>query len=152
MARKTEVVAIGATQYTITQLGAVEGRRLYKKFVTAIGPLLREAISELQNALKEKRDLELVFGALLMKGIEVLPLELFEELCVAFSVSSTIKHAMATGAAPIDVPLSTGDLFDSHFAGEYMQLTAWLGHCIRVNGFLAKLPPMDAAGGQPAAA
>jgi hypothetical protein len=160
MAKKTERVTIGGTQYTITQLGAVEGRGLFKKFATAIGPLLREVVSgpvlddlrktvlgekspadeapEQPDAANKKllATLQLV-APLAIRALEDLPPELFEEMCATFAPSCTVGNARAANGQAVFMPLDTE--FDQHFAGDYVSMTAWLGHCVRVNGFLGKL-------------
>lgn len=153
MAKKTEAVVIDGCRYEITQLGAEAGRGLYKKFVTAIGPLLREVVSgnaldELQTSIKDAtgdvpelaeqagmKALQLIVP-LLIRAIESLPEPLFEELCQVFSESCEFVSGKATNNN--DIQLSLSDHFDDHFAGDYVAMTQWLGHCIRVNGFLGK--------------
>lgn len=153
MAKKTEAVVIDGCRYEITQLGAEAGRGLYKKFVTAIGPLLREVVSgnaldDLQSSIKGAtgdvpevaeqagmKALQLIVP-LLIRAIESLPEPLFEELCQVFSESCVFVAGKATNGN--DIPLELSDHFDDHFAGDYVAMTQWLGHCIRVNGFLGK--------------
>lgn len=147
MARKTERVTIGGAQFAITQLGAVEGRRLYKKFVTAIGPLLREVISgplfgqaqsvfaNLNSADETKKNDALagtvaLFGPFLIRAVEDMPTGLFEEMCDTFAASCTV----VAGTPAIALPLEP--LFSEQFAGKYIDLTQWIGQCIKVNGFL----------------
>ena len=152
MAKKTVRVVIDGVRYEITQLGAEAGRGLYKKFVTAIGPLLREVVSgnaldELQASIKGTagdvpevaeqaglKALQLIVP-LLIKAIEMLPDALFEELCQEFSGCCEVVAAKSSNG---DVPLPLATVFDDHFAGDYVVMTQWLGHCIRVNGFLGK--------------
>jgi hypothetical protein len=153
MAKKTERVVIDGVRYEITQLGAEAGRGLYKKFVTAIGPLLREVVSgnaldELQASIKDAggdvpeaaeqagmKALQLIVP-LLIRAIETLPDALFEELCQVFAESCEFIAGKATNGN--DIPMPLAQEFDDHFAGDYVALTQWLGHCIRVNGFLGK--------------
>lgn len=146
MAQETKRVVVGGTQYQITQLGAVAGRGLFKKFVTAMGPLLRDAVSGplLETVQKKIADLgedatidKLVMalapliGPVLIRAIEDLPQPLFEELCESFTVGTKVL----AGAPAVYVPLDA--LFDDHFAGNYVGLVGWFGQCLKVNGFLA---------------
>lgn len=149
MARNTEVATIGGNQYRITQLGAVAGRGLYKKFVTAVGPLLRDVVSgpaleDLQKKIAGTatiQEAELVMmqalAPIMIRAIEDIPGPLFEEMCVTFAGLCVVATGADAAGQPLLLPLAT--LFDDHFAGKYSDMTAWLGHCIRVNGFLGML-------------
>jgi hypothetical protein len=158
MAIKTERVTISGTQYTITQLGAVDGRGLFKKFATAIGPLLREVVSgpmiddlkktiqgavtpgeEAQAGANDAKALAALqmIAPLAIRALEDLPADLFEEMCATFAPCCTVNAGKAANGQAVALPLDT--LFDEHFAGDYVAMTAWLGHCVRVNGFLGKL-------------
>jgi hypothetical protein len=158
MAKKTEPVVIDGVRYTITQLGAEDGRGLYKKFVTAIGPLLRDVVSgdtldDLQASVRgaagdtstaeaavatEQSGMKAlqIIVPLLIRAIETIPEALFEEMCTTFAPCCTVEFAEASGG--VKVPLPLDEVFDAHFAGEYTAMTQWLGHCVRVNGFLGK--------------
>lgn len=155
MARKTESVTISGTQYQITQLGAVEGRGLYKKFVTAIGPLLREVISgpllsDLQKQSGSSDDTETdgmrmmqLVAPMLVRAIEIIPSDLFEELCSRFTPHCTVGAGQDAAGRVMFLPLA--NLFDVQFAGDYASMTSWLGHCVRINGFLGMLGSGSAA-------
>lgn len=156
MAKKTERVTIGGTQYQITQLGAIEGRGLYKKFVTAIGPLLREVISgplfgELQKQATESGDdgdasglrLMQLVAPMFVRALEIIPSELFEELCNTFTPCCKVGAAKGIDGTVLMTDLAP--MFDNQFAGDYASLTAWLGHCVRINGFLGILGSGNAA-------
>lgn len=142
MAKKTEKVSIGTTQFTITQIGAVEGRRLYKKLVTALGPLFREAYaSNKAEGAAETRVLGLV-----LRALEDLPLDLFEELCESFAAVTVFKTPTMT----VPIPLNTQGQFDDLFAGDYGALTNWVMTCLKLNfasflGAAASAPPPEAA-------
>ena len=125
MAKRTEKISIGTTQYTITQLGAVEGRKLYKKLITSLGPLLREAFS----GIKADNDAEALVLGLVLRAIEDLPLELFEELCDSFSSVCIFK----TAAMSLAIPLDTQGQFDELFAGDYGTMTSWLMANLKLN-------------------
>jgi hypothetical protein len=135
MAKKTEKVSIGTTQFTITQLGAVEGRRLYKKLVTSLGPLLRDTFAN----DKTGGDAETRVIGLVLRGLEDMPLDLFEELCESFSAVTLFK----TPAMNMPIPLSTQGQFDDLFAGDYGGLTNWVMTCLKMNfaNFLGATPP-----------
>ena len=148
MARESKRVTLGGSQYIITQLGAVAGRGLFKKFVTAMGPLLRDAFSgpllgEIKKevaGLSEQSSTEdailtmaPIVGPLLVRAVEDLPQSLFEEMCEAFSESCMVM----AGSPATPQPLS--NMFDDHFAGDYLAMSGWFVRCLMVNGFLAKL-------------
>jgi hypothetical protein len=158
MAKKTEHVVIDGVQYAITQLGAESGRGLYKKFVTAIGPLLREVVSgsvldDMQKAIGAATADETtpegaaaaeagsvkalqILVPLLIRAVETIPEALFEEMCQAFAPECEVTVGKASNGAGVPLPLAA--MFDDHFAGEYTAMTTWLAHCVRVNGFLGK--------------
>jgi hypothetical protein len=148
MAIDTKRVAIGGAQYAITQLGAVAGRGLFKKFVTAMGPLLRDAVSgplfnEFQTLLKGLGDdvtmaemaikVAPLVAPVFIRAVEDLPQPLFEELCEAFTGSTKVL----AGQPAIFLDLEA--IFDEHFAGNYVGLVGWFVQCLKVNGFLANL-------------
>jgi hypothetical protein len=148
MALQIKRVAVGGTQYQITQLGAVAGRGLFKKFATAMGPLLRDAVSggTLAQLQKVVGDLpqdstfdKLALAAapivapVLIRAVEDLPQPLFEELCEAFTGSTKVL----AGQPAIFLDLEA--IFDEHFAGNYVGLVGWFVQCLKVNGFLANL-------------
>jgi hypothetical protein len=148
MAIDTKRVAIGGAQYAITQLGAVAGRGLFKKFVTAMGPLLRDAVSgplfnEFQTLLKGLGDdvtmaemaikVAPLVAPVFIRAIEDMPQPLFEELCDAFTSTTQVLAGKPATMQPLDA------LFDEHFAGNYAGLMGWFGRCLMVNGFLANL-------------
>lgn len=166
MAIKTERVTVGDAQFEITQLGAEFGRGLYKKFVTAIGPLLRELLSGSGTVIDKIRKAAAeasgsggdstavaavavqIMGPMILRAVEALPDALFNELCVAFAANCTVGAATAANGQRVFMPLALQ--FNDHFAGDYVAMTAWLGHCVRVNGFLGLLGSGSAA--QPVAA
>jgi len=148
MALQTKRVTVGGSQYAITQLGAVAGRGLFKKFVTAMGPLLRDAFSaslidQFQKAIEslpndatfDKAAIALapIVGPVLVRAVEDLPQELFEELCISFSGSTKVLAGQPAIMHDLD------GLFDDHFAGNYVGLVGWFVQCLKVNGFLANL-------------
>src|SRR4051812_13386961 len=148
MARDAKRVTLGGSQYVITQLGAVAGRGLFKKFVTAMGPLLRDAFSgpllgEIQkqtSGLSETTSTEdaviamaPIVGPLLMRAVEDLPQALFEEMCEVFADNCSVMAGSPATPQPLSV------MFDEHFAGNYLAMTGWFVRCLTVNGFLANL-------------
>lgn len=148
MAKDTKRVTIGDSQYIITQLGAVAGRLLSKRFVDAMVPVLRDvvcgpALGELQKAvssLPDEANVEQsilamlpVIGPPLLDAVRALPNQLFEELCQAFSESCKVMAGKPATPQPLD------GLFDDHFAGNYLEMYGWFFRCLVVNGFLANL-------------
>lgn len=134
MAKKTEKIQIGSTQYTVTHIGADDGSMLFKKLLSTLGP----AIGELIPALKAGDDAEALILGLILRLTNSLPNELFLELREHFK--RTCKY-QASGMQ-LAIPLDTQGVFDDHFAGEYGELTKWFMACMKFNftrSFLDKL-------------
>jgi len=160
MARETKKVSIDGSDYIITQLGAVAGRGLSKRFVNAMVPVLRDAVSaSVFDAMKkavaglpEDAGLEQsvvamlpVIGPPLLDAVKALPDQLFEELCQVFSENCKVLAGKPATAQPLDV------MFDDHFAAQYLAMYGWFIRCLAVNGFLVNLgaaiksPPVTAS-------
>jgi len=148
MARDAKRVTIGGSQYIITQLDAVAGRLLSKRFVDAMVPVLRDVVcgsawTDLQKAaasLPPDADVEQsilamlpVIGPPLLDAVKALPNQLFEELCQAFSESCQVMAGKPATPQPLD------GLFGDHFAGNYLEMYGWFFRCLVVNGFLVNL-------------
>ena len=121
---ETQKKTIGGTEYTVTTLGGVEGRKVYLRLVKALGPALRaDAV-----------------GAMLANAIEALPEEVFDSLCATFAERTTVL--LPDGRTP-----SLARVFDVHFSGQYRAMTEWLYFCVEVNfgDFLGELRERIAA-------
>jgi len=117
---KVKRVVIGKHEYELTQLGAVEGRRLWVKVLKLLAP----AIKELAVAGKlNEAALAMAVGTV----IEDLDENIFVDFCKAF----TARTRLRTDAD--QWPEMTEAMFDLHFAGRYIDMTKWLGECLLFN-------------------
>ena len=83
-------------------------------------------------------------GAMISGLADAISEDEFDRLCVAFGARTTVMGGNAAQAAqlqygPKQVPLKDGDIFDLHFAGQYVELVGWLAFALEVNygSFLA---------------
>jgi hypothetical protein len=144
--RKTETFEIAGSKYTITQLGATQGSKLYHELIKALGPTIR---SKLEN-YKELLDLEgkdetassVAVMSLFLEVYESLPLDLVSRLQFVFSETTKVQMG------EIWMELSTGDIFDQHFAGKYESMMMWLFTALKFNfaGFLGSKAKGGASG------
>lgn len=144
MARQTKVIGIEGESYEVTQLGAERGMELYHALVKEVGPLVQEYLSPKKKSGEsepggepEDEDVNLTFGRFLLTAIGKISKELLRELRVAFAANCKVH------VSGMPMPMTTGDLFDQHFAGRYGLLTKWLLECLKFNflGFLADSSP-----------
>ncbi len=119
MSRKEKSFTIDGEVYTATQLGALEGRKLWLKIVKVLAGPMRQ-LNEAQNA-----EGEVVLRAI-SGVVEGLNDETTEELYEAFGKSCTVRVGERS-------PNLTGVIFDNHFAGEYVRMSQWLGQMILFN-------------------
>lgn len=122
--RKTESKVIGDFEYEVTQMGAVQGRKVFARLAKTIGPLLAASAGA-------KPDLEKIFGDML-GNIEP---ELVDFVCDSFAPFTTVT--MQDGKKP-----RLSDIFDMHFAGNYQDMVNWIMFAMQVNfkTFLPKTP------------
>lgn len=116
---------IGATTYTITQLGAKQGRSVMVRLFRILGPAAA--------GLTSGEDIEARLGNALTALARSASEDDFNALCDTFAAATKIRKTTETNAGPghIDVPLTPD--FDNHFAGRYAELLQWFGACIEVN-------------------
>jgi hypothetical protein len=117
--QKTETVQIDGDEYELTQLGALEGRKILTKLLHLLGPSLQELAAA--ETLNEK-----AIAAALAKALETLDEATLEQLCDAFGKKSTVTVADKK-------PALTGAIFDQHFAGRYLAMMKWLVASMRLN-------------------
>jgi hypothetical protein len=117
MARRTESVTIDGFSYDLTQLGAVEGRKLLIRFGQLMGRLAPVMLSA------AKLDGDALAGvAETLDGLEP---EKLEPLWEAFTRSAVVR----TNAAR--QPLA--DVFDDHFAGNYYGMVRFFIESAKLN-------------------
>ena len=116
---KTEDRDINGRTYRITQHGAKEGRRILARIVQHLGePLKATGSAEGAGA----------FGAALGEFVKGLSPAEVDYFCDAFAPKTQVAWAESPDGW---VPL--GPIFDSHFAGNYGEMLAWLAAAIEVN-------------------
>jgi hypothetical protein len=156
MPRRQEEFTLDGETYRVTQLGALEGRRLMVRFVKGLAPMLEQIkldfsavgkggkaglVGSLLEAQVEKTILPAIGGFL-----EQLDEKLFEELCDKFARLTEVRVDDQHGERWPDL----NKVFDDHFAGRYGHMLRWFLRCLAINGgdFLPDLARMS----RPAAA
>lgn len=133
MPLQSKQIRIGKNEYQLDQLGALEGRKLYLK----VAKILAGGARSLTSAgARGAGDLdESVIGGALAGIVESIDEETLEEMCSVFGAKSRVKVA---NGKEVRWPELVGVVFDQHFAGEYGEMTLWLGECLVLNfaGFL----------------
>lgn len=114
-----KVIKVGETEYRITQLGALEGRKLWLRLVKVLGPV----VSKLAGAKALDGD---TIAAAVKLLTEELDEETFEMLCKAFAGRCQLRNGDKW-------PDLSDALFDQHFAGDYVSMTKWVGENIMFN-------------------
>jgi len=114
--RKTETVTVGSNTFQITQLGALQGRKVFLRLVKVLGP----ALSAAQAAASP----EAALGALLGQAGAVSE-EDFEYLCDVFS-----EHTELVAAGKSQ---RLKEIFDVVFIADYKGMLEWLGASVKVN-------------------
>ncbi len=116
----TKTVKVGEHEYQITQLGALEGRKIWHKLVTILAPILAN-LSAAKTLDKET----------ISSAVNTLMVELdeptFEMLCKTFAKRCRIRNGADKW------PEMDDTAFDQHFAGDYIGMTQWLGECLVYN-------------------
>lgn len=112
MAIETRARAIDGKQYKVTQLGAVQGRKVFTRLLRIIAPLLAAKDPSLGLADVAAHITEADLDA----------------LCEVFAAKTMIPTTMSNGA---EVPLA--GVFDDHFAANYGGMMRWLMFCLEVN-------------------
>lgn len=110
--RKTEKRLIGDHEYTVTQLGAVQGRKALARLAKFIGPAVGSLSSKDESAALSR----------LAEGLNEADVDYF---CDLFAPLTSVQIG---DKAPL-----LSSVFDGHFAGEYLALVRWLVFCFEVN-------------------
>jgi hypothetical protein len=148
MARKVETFALDGEHYRVTQLGAVDGRRLIVRLIKTMAPLLRGV--EMAGAKPTpqgvlSRVLETsdgkVFGAV-ADFLQEFDGAFFEELCEKFASATEVR---VTDGSTERWPTLSTTVFDEHFAGRYGLMLRWFVRCLALNGadFLSAFSSMS---------
>lgn len=123
---KTKDVVVDGVKYSFTQLGAVNGRKLWLKLLKALAPAIADLAG--MESLDEK-----AIGAVvtLVQGLDESTHEL---LCEELGKSCRFHEGE-------NRPL-VSDFFDFHFAGRYWQMELWIVEGVTFNfaSFLGDTP------------
>lgn len=129
---QTEEKLIGEHTYFVTQLGALQGRKLLRRLVAIAGPALAELVKELPPASKDGRGFDL--GALNLSTVGAAVEALTERM-----TEEELEHVCNVLAARTEVQLDPErrvplqSIFDVHFAGRYSAMFQWLAFALEVN-------------------
>ncbi len=119
MALANKRITVDGDEYELTQLGSLEGRKIWLRILKAISCVITEL------AAAEHIDEKATAGAA-ASLVQNLDEETFEILCNAFAK----RTRLVQGAK---MPLLDGAIFDVHFAGRYVTMTKWVGECLVFN-------------------
>lgn len=120
MAVQQKQFTIDGVVYTVTQLGAKKGRRIWLK-------LMQVAAAPLKELSAQKKLDQAAIASALATAIESLDDETTESLYAAFGETCTVL--LPTG----NNPYLKDEVFDQHFAGNYIAMSKWLWECIAFN-------------------
>jgi hypothetical protein len=107
MALDQKTKQIGSYTYTVTQLGAKKGSHVALRLAKAIAPALAGHPLEALKSLS------------------------FEDL--SFLQDTYAEFSTATGADGKVAILGRPEIFDAHFAGQYMEMYEWMLLCTELN-------------------
>jgi hypothetical protein len=123
MGLKTETRTIGEHEYETTQLGAVAGREALRRLLKMSTTAFSRAGSAWKGGGPAENMVAIAQGAMgLVQELEGADLDYF---CTLFGKNSTVTIG---GKHP-----KVADVFDYHFAGNYLEMTLWLAFCAEVN-------------------
>jgi hypothetical protein len=123
---------VDGNRYVTSQLGAIEGRRLFLDLFKAVAPAI-EAVAA-SGSLKSSADQESAMLSAAAAIIAQLDSTLLDALCAAFGPKT--RHVVTE----IQTPNLDPGYFNLHFAGRYVSLFKWVFECCKANGFLSFLP------------
>jgi hypothetical protein len=116
---ETKRATIDGQEYEITQLGALEGRKIWLRLVGALAAAIKEL------AAHETLDERAVASAA-ASVVSNLDEATFELMCKAFAKRCRVVNGAAA-------PLLDDVNFDLHFAGQYIRMTKWFAECVMYN-------------------
>jgi hypothetical protein len=111
---------IGGYSYSVSQLGAGEGRRILIKLTKMLGPSLGHLLAIADGKLDQS-----IAGALYELSSNVSDGD-FTDLCRTFGERTEVE----IDGKPHKLDLQMQEL---HFAGAYGDLLKWLGFCLELN-------------------
>lgn len=151
MPRRVVDAEIDGEQYKITQLGAIEGRKLLVRLLKTLAPLIGQlkidtskAKSGVVASLMDSQVETFVFPAI-ANFLSEIDDQLFEELCNKFAANCEVRQMGDGGERWPQLNAANGQVFDDHFSGRYGLMLRWFIKCLAVNGgdFLPGLARMS---------
>ena len=116
MARANKVRKIGTHSYEVTQLGAIEGRRVFARLAQIMGGMVGAlAAGGKPNPVEAFKSFA-----------EALEPEVMDFFCDTFTKVTQVHK-------PDGKVLFLKDIFDDHFADNYGEMVEWLTFCLEVN-------------------
>lgn len=116
MARTNKTRKIGNNDYEVTQLGAIEGRKVFARLAQLMGGMVGTlAAGGKPNPVEAFKSFA-----------EAMTPEVMDYFCDTFT-KVTVVHR-PDGKAPF-----LKDCFDDHFADNYGEMVEWLTFCLEVN-------------------
>lgn len=125
MALKSESRVIGEFEYTVTQLGAAKGMEVLRRLGKLGGGVAQGALRAAMGEGGDSAKLGALIGGLVvvLQSLEEVDIKYFVEV---FGANSTVQ--LDPKRAP-----RVKEVFDLHFAGNYLDLGEWLYFCLEVN-------------------
>lgn len=149
MANAIKVIKVDDVEYSITQIGGVEGLDLFDRLTASLGGALVEAVRQGLAGGKLTEDL---LSAAVARSYVTLPSDLKSDLRTKFARLTTIKAAgLQLPLCPENQALQVGDTFDQHFAGRFPHMAKWLLAAMKW-GFASFLPRSEGSADQAPAA
>jgi hypothetical protein len=123
MARQEVRFEVDGETYKLTQLGALEGRRIWLR-------LLKVLVHPIRSLATAGRLNESALVDALALAVENLDEATAEALYIAFGKACSVRVVNEAGEK---WPTLEGVVFDNHFAGNYVAMSQWLGQCVVLN-------------------
>jgi len=118
--QKKKTLTIDGEEYEITQLGALEARKIWLRILKALAPIVK-TLGEAPKLTGE------VIAQSLATAIEELSEADVEIMFQAFQRKCTVRVDNRWPS------LEAKEIFDTHFAGRMMHMTKWFGECVAFN-------------------
>lgn len=116
MARTNKTKTIGSNGYEVTQLGAIEGRRVFARLAQIMGGMVGAlAAGGKPNPVEAFKSFA-----------EAMEPEVMDFFCDTFAKFTQVHR-------PDGKVLFLKDVFDDHFADNYGEMVEWLTFCLEVN-------------------
>lgn len=116
MSRTNKTKRIGSNGYEVTQLGAIEGRRVFARLAQLMGGMVGAL------AAGGKADPVQAFQSF----AEAMTPEVMDFFCDTFTKFTQVHRQDGK-------VLFLKDIFDDHFADNYSEMVEWLVFCLEVN-------------------